>query len=87
MTVDRTPSKFNHEFFYGGRWWHMFGIEPSYEAPVEIMRARFPTYNEPTFEVDGSQYAVERQNGTAIVRLVLGHGAIESAQEDKSQQQ
>lgn len=73
-------SNFNHVFFRDGEWYASWGLDPTWEGPLEAIQQRFPDYQEPTFTYDGMDFSAEQNDrGIATVRF-LGRTPLVNAE-------
>ncbi|HSH18319.1 MAG TPA: hypothetical protein VK978_02970 [Candidatus Saccharimonadales bacterium] len=78
MGCREQDSNFNRTIFQDGQWWATWGLESTWEGPINEVKKRFPDFEEPTFEMDGLRFSAEQQGeGQAFVKF-LGHTAAET---------
>lgn len=60
MGCNDRESNFQRTTFHDGQWWSSWGLDPSWEGPVDELIKRFPDFHEPKFVQGDLAYSVER---------------------------
>ncbi len=78
MGCNDRESNFQRTIFEDGKWWATWGLDLSWEGPVDELAKRFPEFHEPNFIQGDQAYAVERTGDAIALVKPLGHIIIQN---------
>lgn len=71
-------SNFQREVFRDGKWWAIWGLDKSWEGPIDELAKKFPEFHEPSFIVGDLAYSVERAGQDSVIIKPLGRIVIQN---------